>query len=70
LITSSLIDAPLLRIEVVPSPENGLGETSQIMIDKTMTVSRAKIGKCFGRLSADDLIQVERCLAVFLGIAK
>jgi mRNA interferase MazF len=40
------------------------------MVDKTMTVKRDKVGPAFGRIDADALVQVERCLAVFLGIAK
>ncbi len=40
------------------------------MVDKAMTVKRDKIGPSFGRIDADALIEVERCLAVFLGIAK
>ena len=46
------------------------GVPSQIMIDKTMTVVRAKIRQTFGRLNAEALLEVERRLAVFLGIAK
>ena len=40
------------------------------MIDKTMTVKREKIGPVFGRIDPNTLVEVERCLAVFLGIAK
>jgi mRNA interferase MazF len=40
------------------------------MIDKAMTVMRTKIRETFGRLDADALIEVERRLAVFPGIAK
>ena len=40
------------------------------MIDKAMTLKREKIGPALGRVSADQLTQVERGLAVFLGIAK
>jgi mRNA interferase MazF len=35
-----------------------------------MTVMRAKVRRAFGRLSAEALLEVERRLAVFLGIAK
>jgi len=35
-----------------------------------MTVKSDKVGPAFGRIGADALIVVERCLAVFLGIAK
>lgn len=70
LITSTLVDAPLLRITVQPSAENGLMKTSQVMVDKAMTVRRDKVGSTFGRLASPTLVEVERCLAVFLGIAK
>lgn len=64
-VTSTLVAAPLLRISVRPSLENGLRKPSQ-----TMTVQRDKIGQAFGRIKVDALVEVERCLAVFLGIAK
>ena len=34
-----------------------------------MTVKRENLGATFGRIGADTLVEVERCLAVFLGIA-
>lgn len=40
------------------------------MVDKSMTVAREKIGERFGCLDAGQMLEVERCLAVFLGIAK
>jgi len=70
LVSSTLVDAPLFRITVQPNAENGLQKPSQIMVDKAMTVKRDKVGQTFGRLDADAMVEVERCLAVFLGIAK
>ena len=70
LVTSTLVAAPLLRVMVQPNAENGLQKPSQVMIDKAMTVKRDKIGPSFGHIDADVLVEVERCLAVFLGIAK
>ena len=70
LVTSTLVDAPLLRVTVQASASNGLEKTSQVMIDKAMTLKREKIGPVLGRVSAEQLTQVERGLAVFLGIAK
>ena len=70
LVTSTLVDAPLLRVTVPASAINGLEKKSQIMIDKAMTLKREKIGPVLGRVTADQLTQVERGLAVFLGIAK
>jgi mRNA interferase MazF len=69
-VTSALVAAPLLRITVQPSVGNGLQQLSQVMVDKAMTVKRDKIGQAFGRIDVDVLVEVERCLAVFLGIAK
>ena len=69
-VTSTLVAAPLLRITVQPSAENGLQKPSQVMVDKAITVKRDKLGQAFGRIDADAMVEVERCLAVFLGIAK
>ena len=69
-ITSTLVAAPLLRVTVQPSAENSLQKPSQVMVDKAMTVKREKAGPAFGRIDADAMVEVERCLAVFLGIAK
>jgi mRNA interferase MazF len=69
-LTGTLVDAPLLRITVQPDAGNGLLKPAQVMVDKTMTVKREKVGPSIGSLKADVLIEIERCLAVFLGIAK
>jgi len=69
-VSSHQVDAPLLRIDVHPSEENGLKTRSQVMVDKAVTVKREKVGAVFGQIGADVLVRVERCLAVFLGIAK
>lgn len=69
-ISSTLVSAPLLRVTIQPSAENNLQKPSQVMVDKAMTVKRDKIGPAFGRIDADAMVEVERCLAVFLGIAK
>lgn len=69
-ITSTMVAAPLLRVAVQPSAENGLQKPSQVMVDKAMTVKREKIGSKLGRIDQAVLVEVDRCLAVFLGIAK
>lgn len=35
-----------------------------------MTIKRDKAGQILGRIDADAMVAVERCLAVFLCIAK
>ena len=69
-VTTTQLDAPLLRVSVHPSPENGLRMISQVMIDKAVTVNRNKVGAPFGHISGDTMIEIERRLAVFLGIVK
>ena len=69
-VTSTLVGAPLFRITVQPSAENGLQKHSQVMVDKAMTVKRDKVGPAFGHIDANAMVEIERCLAVFFGIAK
>ena len=69
-VTGTLVAAPLLRVNVQPSAANGLQKPSQVMVDKAMTVKRDKVGLAFGRIEAETLVEVERCLAVFLGVVK
>lgn len=68
LLTSIRVDAPLMRLDIQPSASNGLLKPSQIMIDKIMTVRRDKIGARFGRVDDDDLLNVSRALALFVGL--
>lgn len=68
LISSNLVDAPLIRLTVKPDAANGLRLASQIMIDKAMTVRRDRIGQVFGRLDPETMIAVNRSLALFLGL--
>jgi mRNA interferase MazF len=67
-ITSSLIDAPLLRITVQPDAKNCLQTVSQIMLDKTMTVKADKVSAPFGKVASEVMVQVNRGLALFLGV--
>ena len=69
-VTSTLVDAPLFRLTVEPSPANGLRALSQLMIDKVTTVSRDRIAQIIGRLEDDFLLRVSRALALWVGIAS
>jgi mRNA interferase MazF len=68
-ITSELRDAPIFRVTITPSDNNGLMKLSQVMVDKTMTVPREKCGDVFGRLEDTEMLAITRALAVFLGMA-
>jgi mRNA interferase MazF len=69
-VTSELRDTPLFRVGVAPTVANALRRPSQVMVDKAMTVARERVGGVFGRLDVSTMREVERTLAVFLGIAK
>lgn len=67
--TTSDIEAPLLRIPVRPTDTTGLTQPSQLMIDKVTTVPRTGLTRRVGRLSDADIVQLDRALLVFLGLA-
>ena len=67
-ITTTLHDAPWLRVRVTPTARNGLREPSEVMIDKVQTVDRARLRDPVGHLEADTLGEIDRRLALFLGI--
>jgi len=69
LVSSTLIEAPFIRLAVEPSSRNGLQKTSQIMIDKAMTVKRERVGKVFGHADDETMLAVNRSLALFFGFA-
>ncbi|ONX64250.1 type II toxin-antitoxin system PemK/MazF family toxin [Burkholderia cenocepacia] len=69
LMSSAMVDAPLIRITVVPSEQNGLRMPSQIAVDKMFTVRREKIGRPIGHLEDELMVAVNRSLLVFLGLA-
>ena len=70
LITSEPIEAPILRLKVKLTPENGLLKTSYLMVDKITAVPRNRLGQRIGMLADDDLLRLNRSLLVYLGLAR
>jgi len=68
LMSSAPLAAPLFRIAIEPTKENGLTKASQIMVEKLFTVPREKIERTIGRLSDEQLIQLNRTLAFVIGL--
>jgi mRNA interferase MazF len=58
-VTSELRAAPLLRIPIEPTTDNGLRNKSHVMVDKAQTVPRDKVGATIGRLHRDTLVAVD-----------
>lgn len=67
-LTSTLQDAPLLRITVEADPTTGLRHRSQIMVDRMTTILREKSGSRIGALNRDTLHRVDEALAQFLAL--
>lgn len=68
-ITTTRVDAPLLRLEIEPTKETGLRDVSDVMLDKVLTIRRDRVGQKIGTVSDEVLQTATRNLAVFLGIA-
>ena len=67
--TTDPSEAPLIRLPVVPDDQNGLQETSSLMVDKVTTVPRSKLGERIGRLADQDMVRLGRAIVVFFGLA-
>ena len=62
--------APLFRIPLSPTAENGLNERCHAMIDKITTVRRDRLHRRIGILAAADMQQIGRATVIFLGMAR
>ena len=70
LLTSTPVNAPLLRVPIEPSQANGLRHRSYVMIDQIFSARTRRLGDVFGRLDDVDMLAVNRALALFVGIAS
>ena len=69
-ITSELRETPLFRFTLEPSKQNGLKKKSQVMVDKVQAVPKEKLSKSFGKVTDSELLEIERLMAVFLGMTE
>lgn len=67
-ITTHLVDASLFRLSLLPNPQNGLIENSQIMVDKISSVHRDKIRQKIGSLSAGSIRKLNEALSLWLAL--
>ena len=68
-LTSTLLDAPLVRIPVTPNPRNALTKASQLMTDKIFTVPTTSIGAVVGVLDPKRLSALDLALRAWLDLA-
>jgi len=67
--TSDLVADADFRVSIEPAAENGLRSTSQIMVDKPVTILRERIRQHIGRLDAAEIARLNTALAFVLGLA-
>ena len=67
--TTQLVEAPLIRLPIAPTKQNGLNAASHVMIDKITTVAKSTLQRRIGKLAEEDMVRVNRAVLVFLGLA-
>lgn len=67
--TTDETEAPLFRLPMTPHAGNGLRFPCRLMVDKLTTVPKNKLGERIGRLDDEDMVRLNRAIAVFLGLA-
>jgi len=67
-LTSDLRNAPLVRITIEPTVENGLEQRSQLMVDKAATVDRGRIRQRIGQVDMATMLATNAALGRFLGL--
>ncbi len=65
----SLADASILRIALPANPATGLQGPSEIMVERITSIRRIRVTRVIGRVPHDQLLALNRSLAVFLGFA-
>lgn len=69
-LTTTPVEASLMRVPLEPSTLNGLEQPSKLMVDNVTTMPRDGLGEHLGRLPDDDVVRLDRALVVFLGLAE
>ncbi|MDO8519921.1 MAG: type II toxin-antitoxin system PemK/MazF family toxin [Deltaproteobacteria bacterium] len=67
-LTTHLVESPLFRLSVVPSPENGLKKPSQIMADKISTIKASRAKSLLGVLNQTQMENLNRAIALWLDL--
>lgn len=69
-LTTTSVDAPLLRMPLAADEATGIATPSFVMIDTITTVRRSNVGDVLGRLDPVQMLELERRVLVFLGLAS
>jgi mRNA interferase MazF len=69
LLTTTLRDAPLYRLDLPASEATGLRAPSQVMVDKIMAMRRSRCGPPIGHAGAAAMTALGRRLGFVIGLA-
>jgi mRNA interferase MazF len=69
-ITTELRVGISMRIDLAPSPENGLRKASQVMVDWPQTVRLSDMGEAIGQVDMATMRTITQQIAVVLGIGS
>lgn len=67
-LTSDRRDVAEFRVDLDPSPENGLRLPSRVMVDKIVALPTDKVGAVIGRLTPSQLQDLNRALMIVLDL--
>ncbi|HVI97965.1 MAG TPA: type II toxin-antitoxin system PemK/MazF family toxin [Sphingomonas sp.] len=68
MISASADQEGLFRVRVEPSQQNGLEQTSVVMIDVILSVGRRSIDKIAGRLDEETMMRIDEALLHWLDL--
>lgn len=68
-LTTTVLDAPLLRLPVPSDEVTGIERASYAMVDKLTTIRRSNATERVGHVAPALMVELERRIAVFLGLA-
>jgi len=68
LMTSTVVDAPLLRLTINPTEVNGLKKPSQVQVNRILTLPTEKVGQYIGQLTETEIATLNRILAIVIGL--
>lgn len=67
-ITSDCVDTPLFRVALPPGDRTGLSASSQVMVDKIVSLPRPAIVRVIGRCDPLHLDAIEEAMRLWLGL--
>ena len=68
-ITTDCVDAPLFRVTLPPGERTGLRATSQVMVDKIVSVPRSALSHQLGSCDHDELVAADDALRRWLALS-